>query len=519
MGPTATVVNKWLVALTVILPTFIEIMDASVVNVSLPHIQGSLNAGLDEVTWVLTSYLVSNAIIIPITGWLTGIFGRKSYLIFSVGLFTFASFLCGMAPSLEVLVLARVLQGIGGGGLQPLSHAILLETFPPKERGMAMAIFGMGIVLAPTIGPVVGGWITDSYSWRWIFYLNIPIGLVAILLILAFIFDPPYVKKGPIKIDYTGLAMLCLGLGALQIVLDKGEREGWFESDFIVRLSVLAAVCLSIFVWWELKAKFPVVDLRVFKDRTYVLGTISVFFGFFTFFGAIVLFPLYLQKLLNYNSLWAGLALGPGGLASFLIMPITGNLLRKGVQPKYLVVIAILCMSISLQMMSGFNLEADFISATIPRVVQAAGLGMFFVPLATASYINIPREKMAVATGLFNLLRNLAGSFGIALSTTVLSQRAQVHQNFLVEQVSFFDKEFQWFYFKASELLYLFKIPVEGEKGLMALLYKEVLRQAYMLSFNDTFYLLSILVIMILPLPLLMKSAPKGALKGGPMAD
>jgi DHA2 family multidrug resistance protein len=500
--------NKWLVAFTVILPTFIEIMDASVVNVSLPHIQGSLNVGVDEVTWVLTSYLVSNAIIIPITGWLSRVFGRKQYLIISIIIFTLSSLLCGAAPNLGTLVVARILQGLGGGGLQPISQAILLESFPPKERGMAMAVFGMGIVLAPTVGPIVGGWITDSWSWRWIFYINLPIGIMAIVLAALVIVDPPYIKKfkGNVRIDYVGLGLLCIGLGALQIVLDKGEREAWFESDFIVRFAIMAVLGLALFVWWELKKDDPVVDLRIFKDRTYTLGTTMVFLGFFAFFGGIVLLPLYLQHLLNYTAFWAGLVLGPGGLASLIIMPIVGALMKKGVQPKVFVFCGILVQSFALQMMARFNLEADFLSVAFPRVIQAFGLGMFFVPLATASYANIPPEKMGYATGLFNLLRNLAGSFGIAFSTTVLSQRAQFHQNFLVENITPFDKEFQSLVLWLKTHMPLAQIPGLGEKGILAYVYREVLMQANMLAFNDTFFLLSLLVLMVLPLPFFMST-------------
>lgn len=365
-------VNKWLIAGTVILPTFIEVMDTSVVNVSLPHIQGSLNAGVDESTWVLTSYLVSNAVIIPITGWLASVFGRKRYLLFSIILFTLASILCGAAPSLEVLILARILQGIGGGGLQPLSQAILLETFPPKEHGVAMAIFGMGVVLAPTIGPVLGGWITDNLSWRWVFYINLPAGILAILLTILFIYDPEYIKnKAKNYIDYIGLSLIIVGLGALQIVLDKGEREDWFNSDFIITLSIISAVSLILFVLWELKSKNPVVNLRVFKDRTFTLGNIIMFLGFFSFFGGIVLLPLYLQHLMGYTALWAGLVLGPGGISTLIIMPIAGALMKKGVQPKYLLFIGLIIVSISLHLMADFNLSADFYSVAYLALFKA----------------------------------------------------------------------------------------------------------------------------------------------------
>ncbi len=428
--------NKWVVALTVILPTFLEVMDTSVVNVSLPHIQGSLSAGVDEVTWVLTSYLVANAIIIPITGWLASIFGRKRYLIFSIALFTASSLLCGAAPSLEILVLARILQGLGGGGLQPLSQAILLEAFPVAEHGMAMAVFGMGVVFAPILGPVVGGWITDNWSWRWVFYINLPVGVLAVFLAGLLIHDPAYIRRAKLRIDYWGLILITLGLGCLQIVLDKGEREAWFESNFITTLTVITVVALVVFVVVEIRSKHPVVNLRVFRDRTFASGCVIMFMGFFALFGGFVLLPLYAQTLMGYTAVWAGFVLGPGGVASLFIMPIAGMLMRKGVSPRLLLALGLTTMAYALWLMSGFNLAADFSSISWPRIVQGFGIGLFFVPLAASTYVNIHREEMGNASGIFNLLRNLGGSFGVAASSTLLSQRSQFHQSFLVEHIT-----------------------------------------------------------------------------------
>ncbi|SDN43030.1 MFS transporter, DHA2 family, multidrug resistance protein [Desulfonauticus submarinus] len=500
-------VNKWIIALTVILPTFIEVMDTSVVNVSLPHIQGSLNASVDESTWVLTSYLVSNAIIIPITGWLANMFGRKRYLLFSIILFTFSSLLCGAAPSLEILIIARILQGIGGGGLQPLSQAILLETFPPKEHGVAMAIFGMGVVLAPTVGPVLGGWITDNLSWRWIFYINLPAGILAVLFTIMFIFDPEYIKtKTKQYIDYIGLSLLTIGLGSLQIVLDKGEMEDWFNSNFIFTLSIIAAITLTLFVIWELKSKHPVVNLKIFKDRTFTLGNIIMFLGFFAFFGGIVLLPLYLQQLMGYTALWAGLILGPGGIATLLIMPVVGEMMRKGVHPKYLLAIGIAILGYSLILMSDFNLQADFISIAFPRIIQGIGLGLFFVPLAAATYVHIPKQEMGNATGIFNLLRNLGGSFGTAASTTLLSQRSQFHQHHLVEHITPYNP---WL----KQKVLMLNSFIEHKLNLMptgktlALIYREVIAQAKMLAFNDAFFIFGIMIFFLVPLAFFMSSA------------
>jgi MFS transporter, DHA2 family, multidrug resistance protein len=504
-------VNKWLIAFTVILPTFIEVMDTSVVNVSLPHIQGSMNAGLDEVTWVLTSYLVSNAIIIPITGWLASVFGRKRYLIFSISLFTVSSLLCGAAPSLEMLILARVLQGLGGGGLQPLSQAILLESFPQREHGMAMAAFGMGVVLAPIMGPVVGGWITDNWSWRWVFYINLPIGILAVALALLFIHDPHYIRRAKLRIDTWGLCLLTMGLGCLQIVLDKGEREDWFASQLIVVLAAVAFICLVAFVVVELNTEHPVVNLRVFRDKTFAAGTAIMFTGFFCLFGSFVLLPLYLQQLMGYTAFWAGLVLGPGGVASFFVMPLAGILMRHGVKPRHLLIPGLATTAYALWLMSGFNLEASFSAAAWPRFLQGAGLGLFFVPLSAATYANIDKQDMGNATGIFNLLRNLGGSFGVALATTALAQRTQVHQTFLSEFITPYSPSFQQSYQRISQWLQQSSLGAAGPGGALAVIYREVQRQASMLAFNDTFYVLAIGTACLIPVTFLLRRSRGGS--------
>jgi DHA2 family multidrug resistance protein len=513
-SPKHPAVNKWVVALTVMVPTFIEVMDTSVVNVSLPHIQGSLNAGLDEVTWVLTSYLVSNAIIIPITGWLASVFGRKRYLLFSIITFTTSSMACAAAPSLPVLIIARIFQGLGGGGLQPLSQAILLETFPVVEHGLAMAVFGMGVVMAPIIGPVLGGWITDNLSWRWVFYINLPVGIVAVGLAMLFVFDPEYIRRKRIHIDTWGLFLLTVGLGALQIVLDKGEREDWFASNLIVSLTIVAVAALIIFVVVELRAEHPVVDLRVFRDRNFLAGNINMFTGFGCMFGSFVLLPLYAQNLMNYTAFWAGLVLGPGGVASFFIMPIAGILMRRGVRPRNLLALGLTIMASSIWMMSRFNLEASFVDIAFPRLMQGFGLGLFFVPLATATYMTIPREAMGNASGIFNLLRNLGGSFGVAFSATLLSQRAQFHQNFLVEHVTPYNPAFQIRYEQILEWLRMQHADMANSTTVLALVYREVLRQANMLAFNDTFWILAWMTGALVPLALLFRRGAGGAPPG-----
>jgi DHA2 family multidrug resistance protein len=500
--------NKWIIALTVILPTFLEVMDTSVVNVSLPHVQGSLSAGMDEVTWVLTSYLVANAIIIPITGWLSSVFGRKRYLIFSITLFTVSSLACGAAPSLELLVAARILQGLGGGGLQPLSQAILLEAFPVAEHGMAMAVFGMGVIFAPILGPVVGGWITDNWSWRWVFYINLPIGIVAIVLALLLIHDPPYIRRAKTHIDYWGLCLITTGLACLQIVLDKGEREDWFESSFILTLSVITVVSLALFILVEMRAKYPVVNLRVFRDRTFAAGNVIMFMGFFCLFGGFVLLPLYAQTLMGYTAVWAGFVLGPGGLASLIVMPMAGILMKKGANARTLLAIGLSTMAYSLWLMGGFNLQADFTSIALPRFIQGFGLGLFFVPLAGSAYVNIPREEMGNASGVFNLLRNLGGSFGVAVSATLLSQRSQFHQNFLIEKITPFNPSLKDY---ADQLMRM--LPGQdafNNSLLLGGIYREVQRQAAMLAFNDVFWLFGWFTIVLVPLTFLMQKAKSG---------
>ncbi|MEK7308639.1 MAG: DHA2 family efflux MFS transporter permease subunit [Nitrospirota bacterium] len=497
--------NKWLIALTVMLPTLIEIIDTSVVNVSLAHIRGSLSAGIDESTWTITSYLVSNAIIIPMTGWLSRFFGRKRYLIYSISLFTLSSLFCGSAWSLESLVFFRVLQGIGGGALQPISQSILFETFPRKQHGMAMAIFGIGIMFGPIIGPLLGGWITDNWSWHWIFFINIPIGIISILLVIFFIIDPPYMTRLKMKVDYWGLAFLSLGLGCLQIVLDKGEKEDWFSSNFITLLGIISVVSLILFVIIEFFAEHPIVNLKTFKNLTFSAGNAVMFFAFFNLFGSIVLLPIYLQTLMGYTSTLAGMVLGPGGFATLIAMPIAGQLITK-INPKAVLGFGIIVAAYSTYLMSQFSLSADFNTIIWPRVVLGVGMGFIFIPLTTLTMSGIRKENMGNATAIFNLLRNLGGSFGVAFITTIIARRAQFHQNHLVEHLTPFDTAYQITSSQTSQFLQNrgFDAVTSQNAGLSAM-YRQLLRHASMLSFNDAFYILSIFMICTLFLLFLIK--------------
>ncbi|MGE5893677.1 MAG: DHA2 family efflux MFS transporter permease subunit [bacterium] len=502
--------NKWIVALTVMLPTLIEIIDTSVVNVSLDHIRGSLSAGIDESTWTITSYLVSNAIIIPMTGWLSRMFGRKRYLIFSISLFTLSSLLCGSAWSLQSLVIFRILQGIGGGALQPISQAILLETFPRRQHGMAMALFGVGIMFGPIIGPLLGGWITDNWSWHWIFFINIPIGVVSILMTLLFIVDPPYMQRMKMRIDYWGLALLAIGLGCLQIVLDKGQQEDWFSSSLITWLSIISFTSLSLFIIVEFFAEHPIVNLKTFKNLSFSTGNVVMFFAFFNLFGSIVLLPLYLQTLMGYTATLAGLVLGPGGVATLLAMPLAGRLVTR-VNPKALLSFGIIVSAYSTYLMGQFNLFADFSTIIWPRIVLGVGMGFLFIPLTTMTMSSVNKEDMANASSIYNLLRNLGGSFGVAFITTMLSRRAQMHHFRLVEHLTPFDTQYQMAINQSAQALQYRGIEstMANQAG-AATIYNQLIRQASMMSFNDVFHLLSILMILVLPLVLLMRRGEGG---------
>jgi DHA2 family multidrug resistance protein len=502
--------DRWIVAITVMLPTLIEIVDTSVVNVSLDNIRGSLSAGIDESTWIITSYLVSNAIIIPITAWLSRFFGRKNYLIFSISLFTFSSFMCGSAWNLKSLIFFRVLQGAGGGALQPISQAILLETFPPHQHGMAMAIFGIGIMFGPIIGPLLGGWITDNWSWHWIFYINVPIGIVSILMAWLIIVNPPYMERMKMKIDYWGLFFLAVGLGCLQVVLDKGEREDWFSSQLIIWLSFISVSSLILFVILEFSTENPIVNLRTFRNISFSSGNLIMFFAFFNLFGSIVLLPIYLETLMGYTAFLAGLALGPGGIATMIAMPIAGTLVNR-INPKAIIAFGIAVAAYSVYLMSKFSLLADFSAVFWPRVVLGVGMGFLFVPLTTVTMSTIKKEEMGNATAIFNLLRNLGGSFGVAFVTTLLARRAQIHQVHLVEHLTPLDRNLQRALPQISQMLQERGfLPTLLDQGSLGTIYHQLVREASMLAFNDAFYLLFFMMMLILPLVLLMKKGKGG---------
>lgn len=506
-------VNPWIVAITVMLATFMEVLDTSVANVSLPHIAGALAATNDEATWVLTSYLVSNAIVLPLSGWFSALMGRKRFYMTCVALFTISSLMCGLAPSLGALVFFRVLQGAGGGALQPVAQAILVESFPRTKTGMAMAVYGMGVVVAPILGPTLGGWITDNYSWRWIFLINIPVGVLSLAMTGALITDSPFSrkKKGKLHIDYIGLGLLSLGLGCLQIVLDKGEQEDWFGSRWITWMTVIAAVSLLAVIIWELRLKEPLVDLRLLWNRNFALATVTMFFLGFVLYASTMLLPLFLQTLMGYDAMLSGLVLSPGGLVVLAAMPFVGRLIGN-YQARWLLVIGLVMTAVSLMEMSRFNLNIDFRTAVWARCVQGVGLAFLFVPLNTLAFSFIPKSKVNNATGIINLARNLGGSCGIAGVMTLLAQRIQFHRARLVEHLTPFDTAYRMFMHGMNSM---FDSTASAGAGIAnksyAMLSGLVNRHAAMMSYVDCFWVLAIAFALMVPLALMMKNNRGGA--------
>jgi MFS transporter, DHA2 family, multidrug resistance protein len=499
-------INKWLITITVMLPAIMEIVDTSVANVALPHMQGSLNAGTDEVTWVLTSYLVSNAVVLPMTGWLARMFGRKRFLIICISLFTLASLLCGAAPNLASLIVFRIIQGAAGGALIPTSQAILMETFPPGEQGMAMAIFGVGAMFGPIIGPALGGWIADNLNWRWIFYINFPIGILAVAMASYFIFDPPYLKNRlKVKVDYWGLGLLITGLGSLQVVLDKGQKEDWFNSSFILMFSIITVVSLALLIYVELNHEHPIVNLKLFRNVSFSAGNFIMFMVGFCLYSSIVLIPLFLQTLMGYNATRAGMVLAPGGVATLICMPFVGAYIQRR-DGRKVVLVGLMIGAVAMFLMQRLNLEASYWDFVWPRVILGVGLAMIFVPLTTVTLSTIAREEMGNATGLFNLLRNIGGSVGIAISATMIFRFSQFYHNSLVAHITPYS-------FQARTHLNALKNtgilkgmdPASAEKFSYAAVDGIVRRQAGMLSYNRIFWIVGLAFLVIIPLLLLLK--------------
>lgn len=497
--------NPWLVAVSVMLATVMEILDTSVANVALPHIAGNLSATTEEATWVLTSYLISNAIILPATSWITKYIGRKRFLIICIVIFTAASALCGAAPSLSVLIFARVLQGMGGGALQPIAQAVLLESFPPEKRGAAMALYGMGIVVAPIIGPTLGGWITDNYSWRWIFYINLPIGALAAFMANSFVEDPPYLREQkPGKIDYTGFGLMALGLGALELTLDLGEQRDWFESGLICFTAAVSALSLISFVVWELLTPEPIVNLRVFLNRNFAVACGMIATVGVVLYSTTALLPLFLQTLMGYPAVLSGEAVSPRGIGAIISMVFVGRLIPK-VDNRYLIFFGFSVLTYSIYLFTGLNLDITIGSIAYPMVVSGFALGFVFVPLTTMSVATLPQREIGNATGVYNLMRNTGGSFGIAIMTTLLMRGQQFHQAVLTEHANQYNPAFQHAVEQIRQGIAVGLDPVTGTSQAYGLIYQLIVRQAAVLAYNDIFWLLTMLCCLCIPAVVLFK--------------
>jgi len=506
--------NPWTVALVVTMATFMEVLDTAIANVSLSHIAGSLSVSSDEATWVLTSYLVSNAVVLPISGWLATRIGRKRFYLTCVFLFTLSSFLCGLAPNLGLLIFFRVLQGVGGGGLGPSEQAILADTFPPAKRGMAFAVYGMAVVLAPAIGPTLGGFITDHYSWRWIFFINVPVGIASMVLSSRILVDPPHLieaKKRVGPIDTMGLGLIAVGLGALEYVLDKGQEDDWFNSHTIVIFATIAAVALVSFVLWEWRQEHPVVEVRLFRDRNFAVANLMMLVMGMALYGSTVLLPLYLQMWLGYSAQDAGMVLSPGGVIVILLLPLVGRLLSK-VDARYLIAFGFLVTSTALlHMAHTLHPGIDFRAAVLMRMFQASGIAFLFVPINSIVYNGIPPQKNNQVSGIVNLSRNMGGDIGIALVTTLIARRSQFHQSRLVEHVVPSGDLNGRLAAIAQHLQQLGVGAVDSTKMAYGQIYREVIRQAQTLAYIDVLVVLAIFTAIMVPAVLLTRRAKPGA--------
>ena len=507
--------HQYLMAFTSMLGTLMEVVDTSVANVSLPHMQGTFSAGVDEITWVITSYLVANAVVLPITGWLANHFGRKRFYLSCLTVFTLASLGSGAAPTLPFLVLMRVIQGLAGGAMVPMSQAILLDAFPREERGKAMALFGVGVVFGPIIGPTLGGWITDTWGWRWVFYINIPVGALALLLGVMHIADPSYLRRQEGKVDVLSFLFICLGLGSLEVFLNRGQRYDWFDSNFIKLFGLTAVAGIALFIWRSFTAERPLVDLRVFKNRSFASATVLMFLLGFGLFGSFTMLPLYVQSMMRYTATWAGLVISPGGIASLFAMGFVAALIGK-VDTRLLVLVGGVLNIVAIWLLQSVDLNVSFGYVTLSRLLQGFGLGFLFVPISTAAFAHLPPEKIGNATGLFNLLRNEGGSTGIALSATVLARHSQIHQAHLIDRVTPYNPVFQERLFAAAHGLF----PVAGSDPATTrtlatrIIYGQLQQQAAVKAYVDVFWMLTLAFVLFIPF-ILMLSGETGKASAG----
>jgi DHA2 family multidrug resistance protein len=511
--------SPWTIALVVTMATFMEVLDTSIANVSLPHIAGNLSVSVDESTWVLTSYLVSNAVVLPISGWIATKMGRKRFYMTCVALFTISSFLCGIAPTLGSLVFFRVLQGIGGGGLAPSEQAILADTFPAAKRGMAMAVYGMAVVLAPAIGPTLGGFITDNFSWRWVFFINIPVGIASMLLTNRVVTDPPHLERARATagaVDWLGLGLVATGLGCFEVVLDKGQEEDWFHSSFITGFTLVAVVSLASFVAWELKHDNPIVDLRMFKRRSFAVANILMLMLGVALFGSTVLLPQYLQVLMGYSAQQAGMALSPGGLVVIALLPMVGRMVSR-VDTRWMVAFGFSVMSASLFYMAyTANLQMDFATAVKLRAFQSVGMAFLFVPIQTISYSGVPVQKNNQVSGIVNLSRNMGGSIGIAFVTTLIARRSQTHQAQLAAHTTAYDPAYQAKLGAiARSMEHAGATSLEAARRATGAMYRQLVQQSMQLAYLDALWVLGVGAALMVPVLWLTKRpGPMGASAG-----
>jgi len=514
--------NPWAIALTVTMATFMELLDTSISNVSLPHIAGGLGTSYDESTWILTSYLVANAVILPMSAWLSQAFGRKRYYMMSVALFTATSLLCGIAPSLGTLIFFRVLQGIGGGGLAPVEQAILVDTFPKEKLGGAFALYSMAIVTAPAIGPPLGGWITDSFSWRWVFFINIPIGLLSLILSSRLVHDPPEFTQerkearrgGGLRIDYVGISLIAIGFACLEVVLDRGERDDWLGSHFITSFLAIAVVAIAIAIWWEWHHHNPVVELSLLRERNFAIANVYYFLFAFGLFGSTVLIPEMLQTLFGYTATNAGLVLGPGAAVITLLAPFVVRIVPR-IGAKRLLGASFTIAALSFFYYSGLTTETDYFHFTLARCFQGFGYAFMFVPVSQLAYSYLPKNKNNKGSSLTNLCRNWGGSFGIAFVTTMLQRRTQYHQSVLVSNLTSADETVRKFVNTSSH--YLVTRGTSGPDAIhqaYGLAANVMTQQAAMLAFMDCFHLLGLVVLAGLPLAFLIRRFEIGKAAG-----
>jgi len=508
-------INPWVVALTVTIATFMELLDTSIANVSLPYIAGGLGRSFDEVTWILTTYLVANAVVLPMSAWLSRVFGRKNYYMTCVALFTVTSFVCGIAPTLGIMLIARVLQGVGGGGLAPVEQAILVDTFPPAKRASAFALYTIAIVTAPAIGPVLGGWITDNYNWRWIFFINIPVGLLSLFLTGRFVHDPPSFEQerrsvrvnGKLRVDGIGIALIGLGSAALEVLLDRGQIEDWFGSPLICWLFGIGTVCLVAAVFWELHVPDPVIDFRLLKVRNFAIACIFYFVFGFGLFASTTMIPQILQSLYGYRAIDAGLVLGPGAFVITFLAPVGAFLVQKGfVRPRILLFGAVMVVGMSFLHYSHFNLQTDYRHYALARALQGLGYGFFFVPLSVIAYSQLSPSQNNKASSLTNFFRNWGGSFGIAFVTTLAERRQNFHQATVGSNLTASSSGLRAAMDQTAAYLRVHGFSqADAVKAASARYYEQLTAQTRLLGFMDCFHLIGLITLAVAPLALLTK--------------